>query len=547
MKNDLTKIREDIIDYEKCEKRTEKSKYLTEEFFKKFPMKYRNLLEEYEYISFKNFTHYRTKTKSKWLILSEGLNGIDICEKVKNFENGIFWDIEDSFVELSNLLDNEEYRDFWCEARNLSKEEDNESERTAFINKIEKIIENELKDISNLVLKKAETHRIYGYTRENQTIEKIACFLQIQANIKLYRQNITENYFLIGTSYADPWDIHLDHFFINKSTGEIYCVIAGEEKLYKIADNFDEFIDELKILKSTTKKTEVYFLSNIHTHTTYCDGKNTIEEYILKAIENEFVSIGFSGHSYTYFDTEYCMTKDRTEKYLQEIQEMKEKYKDLIEVYSGIEADFYSNLNTETDKKMGLDYRIGSVHYIKDKKEDIYYPIDKSPETFEQSLQKYSDGNIIAFVNAYYDNIIKMIRTQKPTVLGHFDLIKKFNKNGKYFNEKSIWYKWKVNRVLNEISKAGTIIEVNTGGIAKGWTDEPYPSLWILEKIFKKNIPITLTSDAHTIENLDFGFLEIIKKLNKIGFQNIKILYNNIFKNSQTWTLVFNQIFNDEL
>ena len=47
-----------------------------------------------------------------------------------------------------------------------------------------------------------------------------------------------------------------------------------------------------------------------------------------------------------------------------------EKYKDKMEFYIGIEGDFYSNLDRETDEKMGLDFRIGSVHYVKDKNQD---------------------------------------------------------------------------------------------------------------------------------------------------------------------------------
>ena len=37
--------------------------------------------------------------------------------------------------------------------------------------------------------------------------------------------------------------------------------------------------------------------SDIHVHTTYCDGKNSAEETVLAALEKNFVSIGFSGHS----------------------------------------------------------------------------------------------------------------------------------------------------------------------------------------------------------------------------------------------------------
>jgi len=95
-------------------------------------------------------------------------------------------------------------------------------------------------------------------------------------------------------------------------------------------------------------------------------GKNNPEDYILTAIEKGFTSVGLSGHSFTKFDTEYCMSEKGTLEYLKELKNLKEKYKNRIQVYVGIEADFYSGFNPKLDENLGLDFRIGSVHYIKD-------------------------------------------------------------------------------------------------------------------------------------------------------------------------------------
>ena len=37
---------------------------------------------------------------------------------------------------------------------------------------------------------------------------------------------------------------------------------------------------------------------NLHTHTTYCDGKNTVSEMIRSALHKDFDVLGFSGHSF---------------------------------------------------------------------------------------------------------------------------------------------------------------------------------------------------------------------------------------------------------
>ena len=80
-------------------------------------------------------------------------------------------------------------------------------------------------------------------------------------------------------------------------------------------------------------------LANFHTHTVFCDGKNTQEEIIKAAIEKGFCSIGFSGHEYTDFDLRYCM-KD-TDGYLAEIHRLKEKYKDKIKIHIGFEMEYF--------------------------------------------------------------------------------------------------------------------------------------------------------------------------------------------------------------
>ena len=73
-------------------------------------------------------------------------------------------------------------------------------------------------------------------------------------------------------------------------------------------------------------------LSTYHLHTTYCDGKNSAEEMVLKAIELGCPEIGFSGHAYVDFECGWCMTKEKTEAYKKEITALKEKYKDKIEL-----------------------------------------------------------------------------------------------------------------------------------------------------------------------------------------------------------------------
>ena len=267
------------------------------------------------------------------------------------------------------------------------------------------------------------------------------------------------------------------------------------------------------------------YISNLHTHTNYCDGKNSIEENIKYAIEKEFISLGFSGHS-SFSKDDCSMTKEGTIKYLSDIKKYKEIYKDKIQIYSGIEADYYSNLNKNTDKEMALDYRIGSVHFIDDCKD--YFCIDMSKDNFNETIKHF--GNIKIVIEKYFDNIIKMVETQKPDIVGHLDLIRKYNLQKEYFTEEENWYIEKVEEVLKHIKKNNCIVEVNIKLMNANNLDAHYPNKMTIKKILETNIPLMLNTDAHSINGLDKFYYEAIEELKKLGVKKMKMLIDGSFK-----------------
>ena len=87
-----------------------------------------------------------------------------------------------------------------------------------------------------------------------------------------------------------------------------------------------------------------------------------------------------------------------------------------------------------------------------------------------------------------------------------------------------------IDEALDKIKSSNSIIEVNTGAMSRGWTDFPYPSKFILKLILEKNIPITLNSDVHSVENLDYYFDESMTVIKETGFKKIKILKKSEFQ-----------------
>ena len=240
-------------------------------------------------------------------------------------------------------------------------------------------------------------------------------------------------------------------------------------------------------------------LADYHVHTTFSDGKNTPEEMVLAAIEKGMKTIGFSDHSYTFFDESYCMRREEIGAYCTCIAELKEKYRGQIEVLCGIEQDFYSDMPTQD-----YDYVIGSVHYLKLGNE--YVPVDESPQTLCDAANRFFGGDMIALAEEYYRTVSQVVDRQNADIIGHFDLITIFNENGTLFDQNDERYIAAYRAAADRLIEAGKPFEINTGGVARGYRTTPYPSSEAMEYIRQRGGKFILSSDSHSTETLCFGF-----------------------------------------
>ncbi|MEG2770481.1 MAG: histidinol-phosphatase [Oscillospiraceae bacterium] len=255
---------------------------------------------------------------------------------------------------------------------------------------------------------------------------------------------------------------------------------------------------------------------NVHTHTNFCDGKDSPEEMVVAAIEKGFNSLGFSAHSKSNFDPNGIGGR-KLIRYIRELARLKEKYKDKIEIFTGLEQDFCTPNPTEK-----LDYKIGSVHYLKALNGKTY-PIDWDISLMKRAVNIGFKGDGVAFYKSYFRALDEMLSYQKPDICGHFDLLIKLNYGNLFFDEQSDEYKkTALDVLLKYVDKV--IFEVNTGGMYRGFTKEPYPSRFLLEKLKENNAKIIITSDAHETDALDFYFKETTQMLKEIGFKKQCVL-----------------------
>lgn len=263
--------------------------------------------------------------------------------------------------------------------------------------------------------------------------------------------------------------------------------------------------------------------TNYHTHSTFCDGKNTAEEIILCAIEKNFDILGFSSHSMFPFSSDWHLPSNSHKEYADSIRSLAKKYSDKIEIYTGFEADYISGVccpSFENYRDFSPDYLIGSIHFVPGKKGFI--EADGSFDDVRKGINSFFNGDIKAAVCEYFALEREMIEKGNFTFIGHPDLIKKQNAGStKLFDETEEWYKSEVKATARALSKAGICVEVNTGGILRSGQKEPYPSPYFLETLNSLNVPVTLNSDAHTLKGLDVWFEEGYEYIKKAGYKEI--------------------------
>lgn len=268
------------------------------------------------------------------------------------------------------------------------------------------------------------------------------------------------------------------------------------------------------------------YLQNLHTHTTYCDGKHTPREIVEIAIEKGFESIGFSGHSYMYFSSGRSMTPERCEEYKKEITQLKEEYKNKFGIYLGLEMEMYSQVDLSS-----YDYLIGSCHYLKIG--ENYVGFDRSAEVVREVIDTYFGGDGLAFAKEYYRQFSTITNYGNFDILGHFDLITKNIEIEKFFDTDSKEYLSAAIECAETLVGKIPLFEVNTGAISRGYRSVPYPAIPLIKELKRLGFGAIISSDCHDATKLDCGFDQAREILLHCGYTEHYLLTDSGFKGSK--------------
>jgi len=263
-------------------------------------------------------------------------------------------------------------------------------------------------------------------------------------------------------------------------------------------------------------------LQNLHTHSSYCDGRDTPREMIEAAIRLGFDSLGFSSHANSTSSLGSIMRD--VDGYHKEITALKAEYSGRIKIYLGTELDRYSE-GCIPDFK--YDYLIGSTHSTKVGDEHIFY--DMGLDVAEDAINRVLGGDSEEYFRLYYRTVAEMPSHIPMDIVGHFDLLTKYSEEKKLFDEDSRAYRSAALEALSAVREKCELFEVNTGAIGRGYRTTPYPAPFILDEMRRLDCKLILSSDCHDSRKLDCNFKETLEYIKAHGFGELYYLTDSGF------------------
>jgi len=270
-------------------------------------------------------------------------------------------------------------------------------------------------------------------------------------------------------------------------------------------------LDFSSIVSATT-------LYNFHTHTQFCDGHASMQEFVTEALQLGFVHLGFTPHGPLSYPSSCNMSRDDVTSYLSEINRLRDLYGHRINIYAAMEIDYVGFEGPADDyyQQLPLDYRIGSVHFIPSKNDPAtLVDVDGRFSQFKQRIRQHFDGDIEWVVKSFFKQMMAMVDAGGFDIVGHFD---KIGLNASQYSEgidEQPWYDRLVIDLFENIMDHHLTIEINT----KAWLKHNrfFPGLKYFGMLNHYHAPVVINSDAHYPTLLNNGRNEAIRLLDKIA------------------------------
>ncbi|MBJ6360797.1 histidinol-phosphatase HisJ [Paenibacillus sp. GCM10012307] len=254
-------------------------------------------------------------------------------------------------------------------------------------------------------------------------------------------------------------------------------------------------------------------LIDYHTHHARCGhAVGSLEDYVKRGIEIGLGQIGLSDHiplvhvDPAAYYPEMAMPMEELPHYVEECYALKEKYKGVIDIRVGLEADYIEGWEKELEQIINAyewDYVIGSVHFL-----------GEWDVTDFRQTHGWEGRNRLDVYRTYYDAVQKAAASGLYDYIGHIDVIKRFG----FKPEEDVTEL--ENAALEAVKRHDLAIELNASGLRMP-AEEMFPSRRMLKYALELGIPITIGSDAHQPERLGQYLDQAREQLKEVGFSQL--------------------------
>lgn len=254
--------------------------------------------------------------------------------------------------------------------------------------------------------------------------------------------------------------------------------------------------------------------ANFHTHTTLCDGHDTPNEVAAMAVQLGMTQLGFSGHMDVDIHMDWPV-------YLQTINELKRKYAGQLDILCGVELDRHM----QPDAAPGAEYAIASTHFVRCKDGQLAC-VDWDEERSRKLCETEFGGDWYKLCAEYFAQeaqVVDVLGEHVPRlVIGHFDLVSKFNDRMHAFDETDARYVGPALEAMHYLAvEKDVAFEINTGAYVRGLKSELYPRQELLCELARMGGRIFINADAHHKEYLMGGFAKAYARAKKAGFTQV--------------------------
>ncbi len=260
-----------------------------------------------------------------------------------------------------------------------------------------------------------------------------------------------------------------------------------------------------------------------HTHSTNSDGRNSVDELCLSAIEKGIGGILITDHADMNFYNERN-TYERIKKLIADVSKAKAKYDGKLKILTGIELGEYTIAPQKAEEVLslgGFDAVLCSVHYVPKAGWFLAYNrID-----FRQFMQ--TDEEINEYISLYFDLLSETVDAFDFDILAHIHCPVRYI-TGKWGRNSDIMiFEDKIRIILEKIIKRNIALELNTVYLKddKGKYNFSLDKILCMYKELGGKM-VTLGSDAHEEESVGENFSEAMSLLKMCGFDSFYYFEN---------------------